>query len=104
MSANFHVSDIRRIAFASRADHGWIISGYKIEINDKLFLSNDDVNANRRGLQDAARERLTELNRDLVPRQEELNDLQDLAIAGLATEEDQARLSELRESLTPQIA
>ena len=73
--AGVRVSDISRIGFTSQADHGWILAGYAIQINGKPFASNNTVNANGRGKQDEARERLTELNRDLGPEQAELTDL-----------------------------
>ncbi|MCU0735581.1 MAG: hypothetical protein MUF20_08655 [Methylotetracoccus sp.] len=102
--AGVQVSDISRVGFTSPAEHGWILAGYKIDINGKPFVANDAVNANGRGLQDAARERLQELNRDLAPQQTELTDLQALAATGLATAADQTRLAELQAALAPQIA
>jgi hypothetical protein len=102
--AGVRVSDISRVGFTSRADHGWIIAGYTIQINGKPFLSNSAVNVNGRGRQDEARERLTELNRDVGPQQTEMADLQALVAAGLATDADRARLGELERTLSPQLA
>ncbi len=50
--AGVQVSDISRVGFTSPAEHGWILAGYKIDINGKPFVANDAVNANGRGLQD----------------------------------------------------
>jgi hypothetical protein len=102
--AGVRVSDISRIGFTSPADHGWILAGYTIQINGKPFASNSAVNANGRGKQDEARERLTELNRELGPQQAELSDLRALAAASLATDADRTRLTELEQTLGPQLA
>lgn len=97
--AGVHVGDISRVALTSRAERGWVIASYRLRINGKLFVENTAVNVNGRGAQDAARERLTELNRDLAPLQTELADLESLATAGLATDADRARSVELRETI-----
>lgn len=99
--AAVHISDISHIGFTSKADHGWILESYSIRINGKLFHENTSVNANGRGCQDSARERLMEINRESNPEQTELTDLRSLVAANLATDADRQRLGELEQSLGP---
>jgi hypothetical protein len=102
--AGVRVSDINRVGFTSQANHGWVLSGYTIHINGKQFIANNAVNANGRGRQDEARERLMELNREASPQQVELTDLRALVAAGLATDADRTRLTELERTVSPQQA
>jgi hypothetical protein len=101
--AGVRVSDISRVGFTSKAEHGWIIASYRIEVNGRPFVSNNSVSANGRGMQDAARERLMELDRDSGAQQAELNNLRALVGTGLATSVDRARLAELDKELAPQL-
>ncbi len=102
--AGVRVSDISRIGFTSPADHGWILAGYTIQVNRKPFATNSAVNANGRGKQDEARERLMELSREQGSEQAELTDLRALVAASLATDADRTRLAELERTLGPQLA
>lgn len=103
MLSGLRLSDISRVGFCSKADHGWVLNGFKLLINDKLIASGNDLNANGRGLQDAAREQLAELNAQISPLQSEINELSGLAATGLANESDRAREQQISTELAPKL-
>jgi hypothetical protein len=95
------VSDIERIGFSSQGTQAWVLAGYEIQINGRLFAANDNVGANARDANDAARLRLTELEAELQPLEVEFADLQSLIELGLATDADRTRLTEIEGALNP---
>lgn len=102
--AGVRVSDISRIGFAGQGATNWILCGYDIRINGRPFAANNEVNAAISRVQDAARDRLAELDPEITPIAEEADDLRALIEAGLATDEDQQRLEDIGERLVPLLA
>ncbi len=97
------ISDISRIGFMSRGESKWVIDTYEIEINGRLFARNEGLAASVDAAQTAARERLAELEPLISPLKAEAEDIQLLAEAELTTDEDEARLTELDETLRPML-
>lgn len=95
------ISDIGRIGFLSRGDTNWVLDGYEIQINGKLFAAHEDLGASVGEAQESARERIDEINLEVVPLETEGDDIAAFVEAGLATEEDEARLEEIRQQITP---
>ena len=96
-----HISDISRIGLASKGEGGWVIEGYTLDINGRVFSSNGAINAKGREIQNAARARLAEIEKTISPQQDELQSIQALVSIGLANSSEKSRLSELRDSLAP---
>ncbi|MDX1930959.1 MAG: hypothetical protein SFV81_30825 [Pirellulaceae bacterium] len=102
--SELHVSDIERIGFCSKADHGWSIDGYTLTINGKVFATKNRLDANGRLLQDTARERLAEISNELSSSEQELSELSGLIATQLATEADSQRFQELTSVALPKLA
>ncbi|MFH1922979.1 MAG: hypothetical protein ABIP48_24205 [Planctomycetota bacterium] len=102
--AGVQVSDIARIGFAGRGASGWRLSGYRIEINGRLFASNDAVDLAAREAQESARFELAELGMTIAPLQAERAELRSLEEAALAGEEDLERLAAVEVELAPLVA
>lgn len=99
--AGVRISDIGRIGFISRGDTNWVLDGYEIHINDKLFAAHEGIGASVVEAQESARERIDELNLEIIPLETEGDDIAAFVEAGLATEEDESRLAEIRQQITP---
>lgn len=95
------LSDISRIGFMSQGRSNWTLTEYEIQVNGRVFAANDTVNLGVQDAQEAAVFRLAELNLEIEPLEAEAVDLQALAEAGLATEDDLLRLDEVEGLLQP---
>src|SRR3990172_7487728 len=102
--AGVQISDIARIGFASRGASNWTLAGYRIEINGRLFASNDAVNLRAREAQESARFELADLGLTIAPLEAERAELRALELAQLAGEEDLARLAAVEVELSPLVA
>lgn len=99
--ANVRISDIARIGFISRGDTNWVLDGYEIRINDKSFAERSEVGMSVGSALETTREQIDEINLEIIPLETEGDDIAAFVQAGLATEEDEARLDEIREQITP---
>lgn len=90
--AGVRVSDISRVGFASTGKTGWILAGYEIRINDKLFASSkvEDEEA-----QTKAKARLAKIDEGLAPLVKDLTELEALIKTKVATPEDEKKAGEL---------
>jgi hypothetical protein len=98
------IADISRIGFTSQGSTEWVLGGYEISINGRLFVANDSINVRISEAQEAAAFRLAELDLQVGPLEQELTELKALEETGLADESDLTRLQELDESLGPLLA
>lgn len=88
--AEVKCGDIQRAGFASQGRSAWILAGYRIEVNGKLFAANGTVDANPQMRLIESREKLQRL----IPEYEALatrNDLNDTEKTTLAALHAQVR-------------
>lgn len=97
--SDLKLGDLRQIGFASPARSGWVLEGYEIEVNGKLFASNDSVATGA----SQAHAKLQEEMRKLQPEYEQLAlqtaDLAAYVATGLAGDADKEDLKKKQESL-----
>ncbi|MFN7560722.1 MAG: hypothetical protein ACK5TH_02995 [Prosthecobacter sp.] len=73
--AGVKCGDLQGIGFASQGRGAWILAGYRIEVNGKLFAANGLVDANPQAKLIESREKLQKL----LPQYEELGNRSDLS-------------------------
>ena len=95
------VSDIARFGVISLATSDWELAGYELAINGKTFVARDDVRQRARESIEQAEIQWIEAREALEGFAEEREDLRALEEAGLATEEDLARLEAIQEETRP---
>lgn len=100
--AGVHVADISRIGFAGAGNSAWILAGYEIQINGKVFASKSNLDATETPAEN--KKLIDLLDKRIVPLQTELADLQALAEAKLAKPEDLKRLAEVEAALKTLLA
>ena len=97
--ADLKAGDLRQIGFASPARSAWVLDGYEIEVNGKLFAANDSVAHDAAG----SRSGLQEAMRKLQPEHEQLAmqaaDLAAYVATGLAGDADKEDLKKKQEAL-----
>lgn len=96
--AGLRVSDIAGVGFASQGTSDWVLAGYEIRINDRLFASGTEAQSVKKA-QEASRTKLSELAQKLVPLQTEWTELSALVKTELATADDRKRLQEMTGAL-----
>ncbi len=97
--ADLKAGDLRQIGFASPARSAWVLDGYEIEVNGKLFAANDSVAHDAAGSRTGLRESM----RKLQPEHEQLAmqaaDLAAYVATGLAGDADKEDLRKKQEAL-----
>ncbi|HQW30351.1 MAG TPA: hypothetical protein PK529_14250, partial [Verrucomicrobiales bacterium] len=93
------VGDIKGVGFSSIGENGWILGGYRVEVNGKLFAANDSVNVRSDMV-------LAQIRRDLAlgkPESEvllkEIANLKKTTATGLSNPADKAKLAEKEAAL-----
>jgi len=99
--AGVRVADLARVGFLCRGDSGWVLAGYRVEVNGRLLAANDQVHASVAETQKVAAARLAEIGIQLAPLQEEADSIRMLAEAKLATDDDRTRLRKIEKLLLP---
>lgn len=95
------ISDIARVGIASRCSENWELAGYELRINGELLAANKDVHrkaADSLGENEAV---WSNVRGELSPLKTERNELRNLQLAGLASEEELTRLEELKARMAP---
>jgi hypothetical protein len=65
--AGVRVSDIARVGLASEGKSNWVLAGFEIQINGKVFASQSGLNQSVKAVQRAALTKQQELMKELVP-------------------------------------
>lgn len=92
-------ADIQRIGFACRGESAWVLEGYKIEINGKLFASHDSVNRTVLDQQAENQEELKQLLTQAEPLALQVVQGQAYEAARLAEDVDTANLAQAKRQL-----
>jgi hypothetical protein len=95
------ISDIARLGIISKGTTDWELAAYRLVINGRLFAARDDVRQKARTKIEQAQLDWIESRDALRAFAEERSDLEALKQAGLATEEDLARLAEIEREARP---
>jgi hypothetical protein len=101
--ANLRVSDIASVGFASAGKSNWVLAGYEIKINGKVFASGKGSESVKTA-QDAARQKLAEVQPKFETARAEWVELTKLVKTKLATADDQSRLDEMGPSIAALLA
>lgn len=93
------VADIGRVGFAGLGRSNWILAGYEIRINGKLFASSNTPHADGDAAIAKARTRLVDLDKTIATLREELAELDKRGAAGKATGADRERFQKAQAEL-----
>lgn len=97
------VGDLNAIGFSSLGASDWVLEGYRIEVNGKLFAEHDSVNARPGTALGEVRKELASLKPESEVLLKEIADLKTLMATGLGSDKDKADLA-LKEAAMEEIA
>ncbi len=97
------VGDLTAIGFSSLGASDWVLEGYRIEVNGKLFAEHDSVNARPGTVLGEVRKELASLKPESEVLLKEIADLKTLMATGLGSDKDKADLA-LKEAAMEEIA
>lgn len=93
------MADLRTIGFASKGETDWMLEGYSIEVNGKLFASNDSADVNVGEAQEVNRTELERLSPAHNALATEVSELQAYIDTGFATDSDKEQLKAKNDEL-----
>ncbi|MEQ1838925.1 MAG: hypothetical protein ABL994_00830, partial [Verrucomicrobiales bacterium] len=97
------VGDLTAIGLSSLGASDWVLEGYRIEVNGKLFAEHDSVNARPGTVLGEVRKELASLKPESEVLLKEIADLKTLLATGLGSDKDKADRA-LKEAAMEEIA
>ena len=95
--ADVRYADIQKIGFSSRGESAWILAGYQIDINGKLFASNDSLELSVLEEQEEKAAELATLLSDAEPLALQIIEGEAFERASLADAADKVALAEVKQ-------